>query len=657
MAALFLSFSFREEEEIMALQHLFSPIKLGRLEIKNRLAMAPMGTDLAHPVRLWGDEEIAYFRERAKGEVGLIISPFTAATKVLSDILRGRPLMAINDDEQIPSHKRMTEAVHAAGARMIVQTAIFGGKFGEAAPTSMVSPNYAGLPRELTLEEIWAIVEDFGQAARRAREAGYDGVEIHGCHGYLIGQFISPALNKRTDEFGGSLEGRMKFPVEIYRAMRKHVGEDLTIGFKMSAWEDLEGGVHGGEESVRIAKHMADEGVAYVHVGSLNTTVERLSPYPSVPCMYLPRNTLMPLAEEIKKALSDTPVIATGSIILPEEAEQYLDEGKCDMFALGRTLLADPHWPSKARKGENIRPCIRCNVCHHQLWLAEPLVCAVNPYLLKEAQEPVQLTSRKKKTTVVGGGPGGINAALVASARGHEVTLYDERPYLGGMLYPGSKPEFKADLALLLKYYERELANSKVTVKTGVHVTLERLQKEKPDALVIAVGSQAFIPDIPGVDQPHVMTAVDALRDPDRVRGKTVVVIGGGDVGCETACYLADKGHKVTIIEILPELMTEQYINNVRMLMYQLLADKGVQYFTNNEVIQIDDKTVEVKGPEGGRTLSADSVVVAVGFSPDEDMRETLRLGCAEVHIVGDCGKLGRIREAVAQGDLAGRLI
>jgi 2,4-dienoyl-CoA reductase-like NADH-dependent reductase (Old Yellow Enzyme family)/thioredoxin reductase len=606
---------------------------------------------------MWGDEEIAYFAERAKGDIGLIISPFTAATKVLSDILRGRPLMAINDDEQIPSHRRMTDAVHAAGSRMIIQTAIFGGKFGEAAPTSMESPNYAGLPRELTAEEIWAIIEDFGQAAKRARDAGYDGAEIHGCHGYLIGQFISPALNRRTDEFGGSLEGRMKFPVEIYRAMRKQVGEDFTIGFKMSAWEDLDGGVHGGEESVGIARRMADEGVAYVHVGALNTTVERLSPYPSAPSMYLPRNTLMPLAKEIKEALPDTPVMATGSIVVPEEAEAFLAKGSCDLFALGRTLLADPHWPAKARKGESIRPCIRCNVCHHQLWLAEPLICTVNPYLLKEAQEPIQPANRKKKVMVVGGGPGGINAALAASARGHHVTLYEERPTMGGMLHPGSQPECKSELGLLLKYYERELADSKVEVKTGVEVTLELIHGEKPDAVVIAVGSEAIVPDIPGIDQAHVVTAVEGLRDPGLVKGDSVVVIGGGDVGCETACHFADAGHKVTVIEVLPELMTEQYINNVKMLMYRLLAEKGITYFTCNEVTQIDEKTVEVKGPEGGRTLPADSVVIAVGFKPKEDLRETLRLGCSEVHIVGDCGKLGRIREAVVQGDLAGRLV
>ena len=641
----------------MAFNKLFTPIKLGSMEVKNRVVMGPMGTDLAHPVRMWGDEEIYYFAERARGGAGLILSPFTAATKVLSDILRGRPLMAINDDSQIASHQRMTKAVHEGGARMICQTAIFGGKFGEAAPTSMDSPNYASRPRELTIEEIWAIIEDFGHAARRAREAGYDGVEIHACHGYLIGQFVSPAMNKRTDEFGGSFEARMKFPAEIYRAMRKHVGDDFTIGLKISAWEDLEGGVHGGAEASAIAKRMADEGVCYVHVCTLNTTVERLSRYPSVPCTYLPRNTLMPLAADIKTALGDTPVIAAGSIIVPQEADQFITDGQCDMVALARTLLAEPHWAVKAQASRRIRPCIRCNVCHHQLWKAEPLICTVNPYLLREAQEPVQPTSRKKRVMVVGGGPGGIIAALVAAARGHDVTLYEARPYLGGMLYPGSRPQCKAEVALLLDYYQGELAESKVKVKTGVEVSLDRVQREAPDALVLAVGSVPWQPDIPGINQPHVLPAIDVLRDVSVVKGQNVVVIGGGDVGCETAVHLADAGKTVTLIEILPELMTEQYINNVKMAMYQLLNDKGIRYFTRNQVTQIDARTLEAKGPEGGRTLAADSVVIATGNRPNELARETLRLGCAEVHLVGDCTQMGRIREAVLDGDRVGRLI
>lgn len=641
----------------MPFEQLFSPIKLGTLGIKNRIVMAPMGTNLAHPVRLWADEEIAYFVERARGGVGLIISPFTAGTRVLSDTLHGRPLMAINDDSQIPSHRRMTDAVHEAGASMFCQVATFGGKFGEAAPSAITSPNYTTRPRALALEEIWAIIDDFGQAGRRAREAGYDGVEIHGCHGYLIGQFISPALNRRSDEFGGSFDRRMRFPLEVFRAMRREAGQDFPLGFKFSAWEDVAGGIQGGEEAARVARRMAHEGVCYVHVGTLNTTVERLSPYPSVPCNYVPRNTLMPLAREIRAAVPDTPIVATGSIILPQEAERFLADGVCDMVALGRTLLADPHWPAKARDAKRIRPCIRCNVCHHQLWLGRPLICQVNPYLLKERQEPVQPAARSKRVLVAGAGPGGITAALAAAARGHDVTLCEARPYVGGMLHPGSRPACKDELRLLLDYCRAELADSDVKVKTGVSVTLETVRQQKPDALVIAVGSRAAVPDVPGIDGPHVLTAVDALRDADAVSGRRVLVVGGGDVGCETACFLVDAGKTVTIVEILPELAAGQDIRNVRMLLYKLLDDKGVRCLTCTTLTQIDRSSVEVTGPNGSRTLAADTVVLATGRESSEELRDTLRLGCAEVHVVGDCGTPGRIRDAVAQGDLAGRLI
>ena len=640
----------------MALEHLFSPIKLGKLEIKNRIMMAPMGTDLPHPVRRWGEEEIVYFAERAKGEVGLIMSSFTHGTKVLTDIFRGHPLMAIIDDSMIPIHEKLVKTAHDNGAKIFCQIAALGGKFGEAGPSAIDSPNYTSKPRELTNEEIWQIIDDFGQAARRAREAGYDGAEIHGGHGYLLGQFISPAMNMRTDEFGGSFEGRMKAPVEIFRAMKKYAGEDFPIGIKFSGWEDMPGGTE-NEESARIAKRMADEGICYLHVASLNTTSERLSPYSSVPPMYTSRNTLVPLAENVKKAVKDVPVVGVGSIIRPQEADQMIAEGRCDMVALGRTLLADAHWAKNAREGKRIRPCIRCNVCHHQLWLAEPIVCTVNPYLVLEAQEPVQQTGAKKKVMVVGAGPGGVNAALVASRRGHDVTLYEKQPYIGGMLYPGSRPECKEDVRPLLDYYEGELADSTVKVKTGVEVTPDLVEKEAPDVLVIAVGGKSKLPEISGIDGSNVVAAVDALRDVKMVKGKKVVVIGGGDVGCEAACYLADEGKEVTIVEILPELMTDQIINNVKMLMFPLLDEKGVKYYTSTTTTLVHDGGVEVTGAQGGRTLPADSVVVATGLEADGETKDKLRLMCGNVYVVGDCAQLGRIREAVHDGDQVGRLI
>jgi 2-enoate reductase len=640
----------------MDYDHLFSPIKLGNIEIKNRIMMAPMGTDLPHPVRRWGEEEIVYFAERAKGEVGLIMSSFTHGTGVLADIFRGHPLMAIIDDSMIPIHEKLVKTAHQYGSKMFCQIAALGGKFGEAGPSSIHSTNFSSKPRELSNEEVWQIIDDFGQAARRAREAGYDGAEIHGGHGYLLGQFISPAMNMRTDEFGGSLEGRLKVVVEIFQAMKKYAGEDFPVGIKFSAWEDMYGGTK-NEEAARIAKRMADEGVCYLHVASLNTTIERVTPYSSVPPMYTGRNTLVPLAENVKKAVKDVPVVGVGSIIRPEEADQMIADGQCDMVALGRTLLADAHWGKNAKEGKRIRPCIRCNVCHHQLWLALPIVCTVNPYLVLEAKEPVEEAGTKKKVMVVGAGPGGINAALVASRRGHDVTLYEKQQYIGGMLYPGSRPECKEDVRPLVDYYEGELSDSTVKVKTGVEVTPELVEKEAPDALVIAVGGKSKMPEIIGIDGSNVVAAVDALRDSSIVKGDKVVIIGGGDVGCETACHLADEGKEVTIVEILPELMTDQIINNVKMLMFPLLDEKGVKYFTSTTTTMIHEGGVEVTGAQGGRTLLADTVVVATGLEPDEETKDNLRLMCGNVYVVGDCGELGRIREAVRDGDLVGRLI
>ena len=640
----------------MALENLFSPVKIGKLEIENRIAMAPMNPNFLHPELKWGGEEIRYFLDRVRGGVGLVFVPFAPATPRLAVSFRGRGLMGLHEDSLIPAHARLVDAVHSEGAKIFSQIATFGGKFGEAGPSAIESPNYASKPRELSSGEIWSIIEDFGLAARRAREAGYDGVDMHGCHGYLIGQFMSPAMNRRTDQFGGSFEGRMKFPVEIFQAMKASTGEDFPIGMKFSAWEDIPGGIQ-HEEAARIAHRMAEEGVCYIHVGTTNTTIERASPFPSVPSLYVKRNTLVPLAENVKSAVKDTPIMVSGSIVEPEEADRLIGEGKCDMVALGRTLLADSHWPKKAAEGKRIRPCIRCNVCHHQLWLEEPLVCSVNPYLLREAQEPIQPTREKKKVMVVGAGPAGISAALAASARGHDVALYEREPTIGGMLVPGTRPECKEDVRPLVAYYEEELASSKVKVKLGVEVTPELVEKESPDALVIAIGGKPKKPEIPGIDGSNVVTAIEALRDVNRVKGRKVVVIGGGDVGCETACYLAEQGKEVTIVEILAELLTDQAINNVKMLMFPLLEERGIKWHTSTTPTLIHEAGLEVTGVRGGRTIPADTVVVATGLEPETVSAELLRLGCEEVHLVGDCAKPGRIRDAVRDGDAVGRLI
>lgn len=378
----------------------------------------------------------------------------------------------------------------------------------------------------------------------------------------------------------------------------------------------------------------------------------------------------MPLAEGVKKACPNSVVIGTGSITVPEEAEEFIASGKCDMVALGRTILADPHWPNKAKSGKRVTPCIRCNVCYHQLWLGEPLCCAVNPYVNHEAEQDLPIPSRKKKVIIVGAGPAGIRCALTASKRGHDVTLYEKMPYVGGMVYPGSRPKCKEDVARLWDWFKEELAESDVKVKLNIEVTPEMVKADAFDALVIAIGDEQVMPDVPGIDKSHVVSAVEVLRDVSKFSGKKAVVIGGGDVGCETACHLADNGFEVTIVEILPRLMEMNIMTNVKVQMFNLLEEKNINVLTSTKLTAFIDEGVEVILPNGKQWgLEADLVAVAIGakaeagITPSEVMQVTtlvslaaaLAMRCDEVHMIGDCAELGTIREATESGERVGR--
>ena len=649
----------------MPLPHLFSPITLGNVEIPNRVAMAPMGTRINTTDETWPRRQIRYFEERAKGGIGLIITTFCRVHGSLASFFH----IAIYDDRFIPSHRELVDRVHRHGSKIFLQIALSGGKRSPEGPSAIYSPNYNEKPRALTTGELDELVEAFISAAGRAKEAGYDGVEVHGAHSYLIGQMMSPALNKRTDKYGGSFEGRMKFPTDIINGIRdRH--PDFPVGFKFSAHEEIPGGVDIGLAK-DIARHIADLFVVYLHVASTASTISVMSKYPSVPPLYIPRNTLMPLAEAVKQAVPDVPVMATGSITVPEEAERFIAEGKCDMVALGRTILADPHWARKAKEGRRPLPCIRCNVCYQQLWYNRPLWCAVNPLLLRENEIELSIPARKKKVMIVGAGPGGIRCALTAAARGHDVTLYEKRPYIGGMIYPGSRPKCKEDVALLLDWFGAELAESRAKLVTNTEVTPELVDSERPDTLVIAVGTEPLLPDVPGIDKPHVATAVDVLRDVSAYKGKKAVVVGGGEVGCETACHLADNGFDVTIVEMLPELLQESDNINVKVQMFALLGEKGIEVMTGTKLSAVIDSGVEVILPSGKAWgLDADLAAIAVGMKepdvitvPGTEMNITPQCGLIgelamkadEVYVIGDCAKPGRIREAVEAGENVAR--
>jgi 2,4-dienoyl-CoA reductase-like NADH-dependent reductase (Old Yellow Enzyme family)/thioredoxin reductase len=650
----------------MAFPHLFSPIRIGGVEIKNRCVMAPMGVGFYSFDETWPKSEIRYFEERAAGGLGLIITPFVRVHGSLASVHN----IGMYDDKFIPSHEEFVRRVHSQGAKTYMQIALTGGKLGCDAPSAVYSENYVVKPRELTTGELDMLVESFISAAGRARKAGYDGVELHGAHTYLVGAMMSPALNLRTDKYGGSFENRMRFPADIMKGIQGEV-PGFPVGFKFSAHEEIAGGVD-IPLGIEIAKYMANLGAAYLHVASTASTIEVFSKYPSVPPLYIQRNTLIPLAEGVKKACPDAVVIGTGSVTVPEEAEHHIASGKCDMIALGRTILADPHWANKAKKDDigDIVPCIRCNVCYHQLWLGEPLKCSLNPYLNHEAEQVLPIPGRKKKVMVIGAGPAGIRCALTASKRGHDVTLFEKLPYVGGMVYPGSRPKCKVDVARAIDWFEHALSKSGVKVKLNTEVTPELVKKEAPDALVIAIGADPIWPDWPGMDKTHVHHAVDVLRDVSKFTGKNAVVIGGGDVGCETACHLADNGWDVTLVEILPRLMEENIMKNVKLQMFNLLEEKKVKVMTETRVNAIIDSGVEVILPNGKQWgLDADLAVIAVGFKksgskvPGASVMAAERKGLVtalsmhadEVHIIGDAGSLGRIYEATKSGEWVGR--
>ncbi|MHB8280695.1 MAG: oxidoreductase [Candidatus Humimicrobiaceae bacterium] len=638
----------------MFLENLFSPIKIGNVEVSNRCAMAPMGlgTCMYASDETWPKKTIRYYEERAIGGLGLIITQFVR----VHDKLASFPIVGLYDDRLIPSHAELVERIHKHGTKIFHQIALMGGKFAGDAPSSIYSLNYVNKPRALTTDELDMLVGCFVDAAGRGMQAGYDGAEVHAGHLYLIGAMISPATNKRTDKYGGSFEGRMKFITDIIKGIRAKYPK-YNIGVKFSAYEELEGGID-IELGKRIAKYISDLGVDYLHVSTESTTLGVFSKLVPCPTMYQPRNILVPLAAEIKKICPDQVIMATGSITVPEEADAFIKEGKCDMVALGRTIIADPMWAKNAKENKPITPCIRCNVCYYQLLINEMICCSMNPYMLHESEQDLPIPGRIKNVMVVGAGPAGFRCALTAAKRGHKVTLYEKMPYVGGMIYPGGKPKFKEDVARAIDYFEKELKLSNVNLVLNTEVTPELVEKVNPDAIVIAMGAKPLMPEIPGINSSRVVAAIEVLRDISKFKKGKAVVIGGGDVGCETACYMADNGFDVSIVEIQSKLLEECKDLNVRLPLLKLIQERNIKVYTETVPNKIIDEGLEVILPNGKEFgIDADVIAVAVNLAPEKDYIQELKLKAEEFYIIGDCSSVGKIKDAISEGERVGRWI
>lgn len=640
---------------------LLEPIAIGSMRLRNRIAMPPMTMAYASETDGVSETDIAYFAERARGGAGLIMVGGVCVEGKLGKLLVPGPLHCIDTDEQIEGFARLAEAVHAHGARIAMQlyhagrqTSLDKTRGEQPVSASDTDTTFMGvLPmpraRALSVPEIETLEDAFAEAARRAQEAGFDAVLIDGGAGYLIAQFMSPFVNRRTDAYGGTLEGRMRFPLRILEKTRARVGSDFPLLFDLPADELIEGGIRPAEARV-MARMLEEGGVSAfrIHV-ALYETYQYV-----VPPACVPRAVHAGLAREIKEALRKAKVMVGHRVNDPLLAERLLEEGCTDIVLMGRALIADPELPNKVAEGrlEEIRPCIACNIgCAGRIVLGLPATCTVNPAVGKEKEWRIEPAPRRKKVLVVGGGVGGMEAARTAALRGHEVVLIERQSNLGGWAAVGCLPPHKGEIQGLLRYYEAQLSKVGVRVELGKEASEQDVLARRPEAVVVAAGSSARMIDVPGAQASHVVLAADVLVGKAGT-GDRVVVVGGGQTGLETAEFLAERGKKIAVVEMLPEVGADmEFITKLFLL--QRLARAGVRTLTNRKVDGITEKGVRA----GGEVLEADTVVVAVGLRPNRGLAEALKGKVEELYEIGDCVKPRSLLDAIHEGARVGRAI
>ena len=643
--------------------NLFKPITFANQEIKNRIFMAPMGTGFEEQ---YGEgkvstEMIDFYEARAKGGVAMIISPFAAVDERYFALTLG-----VYSRRLLQGISRLSEVLNVYGCKFLVQLSHFGGKSPRyfthgnvpIAPSKIESRMYPEIPEEMTLEQIEEIIGLYIQSGEWTRDSGCAGVELHGAHGYLINQFISPHSNRRDDEYGGTLEKRMNFLAKIAKGIREKCGDDFIIGFKFSAYEALEGGIN-----TKIAKEVAQfiekQGVIdYIHVSAFSTTLPGFldSDFPSVPPIYI-KPPLVKIAAEIKKVVN-IPIIAAAGIGDPDYAESIIASRKADAVMLGRALLADPEWANKARDGYDIKICIKCNVCYKKVLNQQQIKCSINPYLGEEQRYRCFRENKaavSKKVVIIGAGPAGMEAALIAYNRGHKVTLIEKEKYIGGKLKLAAVPDFKKEVKQLLSYYERKIKKSNIDLRLSINATPKYITGQKPDVVILAVGSSPVVPDILGIDKNNVFPSVDIFTSKKVKLGSNIVIIGAGLVGCETGLYLALKGHKVNIIECLEfdEILSDESPGNKHMLVRKL-REEGAKITCGTDVIEIFDDGVLVKNKSGNKEkIISDNVLFSVGFKLKDKEYLGLKNGLISIeqnlciYSIGDCTEDGKIYEAI----------
>lgn len=648
---------------------LLEPLKVGPLTAKNRVEAAPTLLCVAHADQSVSRDIVEFYRVQAKGGAGIITVMETA---IDADRAITQPTqLNLGTDFYIPALTSVAEVIKAGGALASIQlnhggrqavSQLNGGRnpIGPSAMRGVFTEDRRRgeqVIEEMTLEMIEEAIERFAAAAFRAKTAGFDMVMIHAGHGWLISQFVSPAVNSRTDEYGGSLENRCRFGVRVVEAIRERCGPDFPIEWRISASDLVPGGLEIAD-AIEYAKIMQGK-VDLFQVSAGMIGVPETYPY-THPSTYLPHGENVERAAEIKKALStsgagDTPVGVVGAILDLDEAGDWVAAGKADFVALCRALIADPALPKKTFRGrkDDATPCIRCNSCLTRGAHSLPVRCAVNPIAVREDYyrwlPPVAAV--KKKVVVVGGGPAGMETALVAASRGHDVTLFEKEDSLGGNLRAAAGPDFKADWKRYLEYLLRQVEKSTVKVRLGTEATADLVRAEAPDEVVMAAGAEPAPPDLPGLDLPHVLTASHVLRG-GAVPGRRVVVAGDGGMGLEAALALARQGKQVAVVALPGGSRGDQTVNFVDIVVLKdYLEEHGIRARRSTVLTAVRDGAVTVREADGGESeLPADAVVVAATLRPRAEVAARFAGLVDEVHVIGDCKAPRILFDAIHEG-------
>jgi 2,4-dienoyl-CoA reductase-like NADH-dependent reductase (Old Yellow Enzyme family)/thioredoxin reductase len=678
-----ISVLLKSEGNTAMFKNLLKPGNIGKVELKNRMVMPGMGTNLAHTDGSVSDIIVDYYARRANGGIGLVITEITCPDHAGRTPMTGE--LDNSSAHMKPGLSRIPHAVHSGGAKVFMQLA-HGGSYAMEALNGVpaLTPSGIGhMPTEnysiMTIEQIELLIQQYGEAAQRARECGFDGLELHGAHGYLPLQFLSGFTNRRTDEYGGSLENRARFPLALIHAVRKYAGEDFPLIYRLSADEDIPGGVT-LEEACAFAKLAQDAGVDAIHV-TAGSIMSRMPQYMDVmsgkasaegkklrygigasmwmPPSYTPRGSMIELAAAVKRVV-DVPIIAVCSIT-PEMGEDVLEKGNADFIAFGRQSIADPDFPTKLRLGkpEAIRHCLRCNECIHSVGVPNTgIVCAVNPQAGRESDDftKVYPAVDKKRIAVVGGGPAGMQATQTATSRGHYVTLFEKNTELGGALYYVSLPDFKLDFKDYMNHMIKTTQTCGAEIKTGIEADAEVLKDF--DCVILATGAVTFKPEIKGSGDNTILDPLDVLDDMTIAKGVNIIVCGAGLVGCEVAMELALKDKNVTLVEMASDVAPDMSFFS-QWVLKSYMAELGIITKVNHKIIEMTGKkiTCEVEGEK--TEYVGDAVICALGLKPDRKLWHELqqKLEGIEVIPVGDVNSPRKIIQAIHEGFHAARRV